>query len=60
MIKHSIKYLAMAIVGAFFLTGCTGTAYNMDRSCSTDYLLVPAISIPALIGACDGYSANKK
>lgn len=40
------------------LAGCTGTAYNQDKTCGTDYLLHPAISIPAVIGACDSYRAK--
>ena len=39
----------------FILTGCTGTTYNKDRSCTEDYLLVPALSLPKIIGACDSY-----
>jgi len=48
----SIK-LTIAAVAVVLLAGCTGTTYNQDKSCTMDYLLVPALSIPAIIGACD-------
>lgn len=35
------------------LSGCTGTVYNKDKTCTTDYLLHPVISVPALIDACN-------
>ncbi|MDC0609588.1 YhfL family protein [Vibrio sp.] len=49
------SFSKLAIIGMALavLAGCTGTTYNEDRSCSTDYLLIPAISIPNAIGACD-------
>lgn len=45
----------LAVVAFAFtvLSGCTGTSHNKETDCSTDYLLHPAISIPAVIGACD-------
>lgn len=48
----SIK-LAIAAVAVVLLAGCTGTTYNSSKDCSMDYLLIPALSIPAAIGACD-------
>jgi len=47
----SIK-LAAAAVAVVILAGCTGTTYNSAKDCSMDYILVPAISVPAAIGAC--------
>ena len=47
------KLAFVVIVAASILTGCTGTTFNKDKSCSTDYLLVPAISVSAVLGACD-------
>ncbi|MBU3824930.1 MAG: YhfL family protein [Candidatus Oceanisphaera merdipullorum] len=38
--------------------GCSGTSYNKEKTCGTDYLLHPAISVPAMIGACDSYQAK--
>ena len=49
----SFSKLAFIGIALSFLAGCTGTTYNSDKSCSEDYLLIPAISIPAIIGACD-------
>ena len=49
----SAKLAFVVIAAASVLSGCTGTTYNADKSCSTDYLLIPAISVPAAIGACD-------
>lgn len=34
------------------LTGCTGHVVNKEKNCTYDYLLVPAISISKMIGAC--------
>ena len=51
-----MKYFSkLAIIGMALtvLAGCTGTTFNHDKSCSEDYLLIPAISIPGAIGACD-------
>ena len=51
-----MKNLAKLAVVAFtftILSGCTGTTYNQDKSCGADYLIHPAISVPAMIGACD-------
>ena len=48
-----ISKLATAAVAVILLAGCSGTTYNKDRTCATDYLLVPALSIPAMIGACN-------
>ncbi|MGV3000653.1 DUF4223 family protein [Vibrio sp.] len=45
--------LTLVSVALLALAGCTGTTYNASKTCSTDYLLIPAISIPAAIGACD-------
>ena len=50
--------LAIAFSMLVVITGCTGTAYNKDRTCGADYLLHPAISIPAIIGACDAHDAK--
>lgn len=50
--KHIAK-LAVAAVAVILLAGCTGTITNKAGTCSEDYLLVPAISIPGAIGACD-------
>lgn len=49
----SMTKLAFIAVALTFVAGCTGTKYNSDKSCSEDYLLIPAISIPGAIGACD-------
>lgn len=54
------KLALVVIAAASILSGCTGTTYNRDRTCSTDYLLVPAISISAAIGACDSHNATNK
>ena len=45
----------LAVVAFTFtiLSGCTGTTYNKEQSCSADYLIHPAVSVPAMIGACD-------
>ncbi|MBD1572577.1 DUF4223 family protein [Vibrio sp. S17_S38] len=48
--KTKLAFVAIALT---VLAGCTGTVTNQAGTCSTDYLLVPAISIPAIIGACD-------
>ncbi|WP_162046576.1 DUF4223 family protein [Vibrio taketomensis] len=50
-----MKVVKLAIIGAVLsvLAGCTGTTYNAAKDCSMDYLLVPALSIPAMIGACN-------
>ena len=44
----------LALVGSMVvaLSACTGTAYNKDRTCSSDYLLHPAISVSGVIGGC--------
>ena len=49
------SFAKLAIIGMTLsiLAGCTGTIYNHDKSCSADYLLVPAISIPGAIHACE-------
>ncbi|MGR6859454.1 DUF4223 family protein [Aliivibrio salmonicida] len=51
--KLAASKLAFIAVAVTILAGCTGTQYNSDKSCSADYLIIPAISIPAAIGACD-------
>ena len=33
----------VVIATASILTDCTCTSFNKDKSCSTDYLLVPAV-----------------
>ncbi|EJE8676217.1 DUF4223 family protein [Vibrio parahaemolyticus] len=48
----SFSKLAFIGVALSILAGCTGTSYNHDKSCSEDYLLIPAISIPGAINAC--------
>ena len=48
----SIAKLTVAAVAVILLAGCSGTTYNKAKDCSMDYLLVPALSIPAAIGAC--------
>ena len=55
--KYTFK-LAIAVSILAAISGCTGTTYNQDRTCSEDYLLLPAISIPAIIGACDSHQAK--
>ena len=47
----------LALVGSVVvaLSACTGTAYNKDRTCSSDYLLHPAISVSGVIGGCKQY-----
>lgn len=45
--------LTVVAIAAATLVGCTGTI-QQTKTCSTDYVLVPALSIPAIIGACDG------
>ncbi|KXO09577.1 putative outer membrane lipoprotein [Moritella sp. JT01] len=47
--------LKLAVIALTFtaLSGCTGSTYNKEKDCSADYLLVPALSIPTMIGACD-------
>ncbi|PSU85078.1 DUF4223 domain-containing protein [Photobacterium kishitanii] len=54
------KFAFVVITAASILTGCTGTSFNKDKSCSTDYLLVPAISVSAALGACDTQNATNK
>ncbi|PSV03821.1 DUF4223 domain-containing protein [Photobacterium kishitanii] len=54
------KFAFVVIAAASILTGCTGTSFNKDKSCSTDYLLVPAISVSAALGACDTHNATNK
>ena len=52
----TMKTFAKLAVVAFtftILSGCTGTTYNQDKSCSADYLIHPAVSIPTIIGACE-------
>ena len=46
-------FAKLAVVAFTFtiLSGCTGTTYNQDKSCSADYLIHPAVSIPTIIGA---------
>ncbi len=48
-------FAKLAVVAFTFtiLSGCTGTTYNKEKDCSADYLLVPALSIPTMIGACE-------
>jgi len=48
----SIAKLAVAAFAVVVLAGCTGTTYNADKSCSTDFILIPAISISGAIGGC--------
>ena len=48
-----MKKIAILIIAATIMTGCTGTTFNRDKSCSEDYLIHPAISIPSAIGACE-------
>jgi hypothetical protein len=48
----SIVKLAVAFSFLAVISGCTGTVYNKDKTCGEDYLIHPAISIPAWIGAC--------
>ncbi len=47
----------VALVAAFvlILTGCTGQTYNKDRTCTEGYFIVPALSIPKMINACENY-----
>ncbi len=49
-----MKSIKLALVGVALsvLAGCTGTTYNAAKDCSMDYVLIPAISVPAIIGAC--------
>lgn len=54
----SIYKLAAVFSILVVVSGCTGTTYNADRTCSEDYVLIPALSIPAAIGACDSYEAK--
>ena len=54
------KFAFIVIATASILTGCTGTSFNKDKYCSTDYLLVPAISVSAALGACDTQNATNK
>lgn len=51
--KFSITVVVLAA-----LTGCTGTTYNKDRTCSEDYVIHPSLSVPDFINACDGYVAK--
>ena len=48
-----MKKIVLLIVAATIMAGCTGTTFNRDKSCSEDYLIHPAISIPSVIGACE-------
>ncbi|MGF1724360.1 DUF4223 family protein [Photobacterium nomapromontoriensis] len=54
------KLAFVVVAAATILTGCTGTTFNKDKTCSTDYLLVPAISVSAALGACDSQNATNK
>ncbi|BDM63192.1 hypothetical protein NFHSH190041_06440 [Shewanella sp. NFH-SH190041] len=58
--KLATVKLAIVAAAVSILAGCTGTTYNKDKSCSTDYLLVPAISVSAALGACDSQNATNK
>ena len=49
----NLAKVTLAVSMLAVLSGCTGTSYNADGTCGTDYLLHPAISIPAVIGACE-------
>jgi hypothetical protein len=51
--KSIILKCALLALTVSIVTGCSGTIYNKDKSCSTDYLIIPAISIPGAIDACD-------
>ena len=53
IIMKSFTKLGLVAVVATVLSGCTGTVYNQSKTCSTDYLLIPAISIPGAIDACN-------
>jgi len=44
--------LAVAAVAVVLLAGCSGTVTNKAGTCSTDYLIVPALSVPGAIDAC--------
>ena len=44
--------IAAALSFVAFLSGCTGTTYNKDKTCGEDYIIHPVVSIPALINAC--------
>ncbi|QUM82002.1 MULTISPECIES: DUF4223 family protein [unclassified Moritella] len=50
--KNVLKLAGIALT-FMALSGCTGTTYNKEKDCSADYLLVPALSIPTMIGACE-------
>jgi hypothetical protein len=50
--KNCVK-LAVVAFTFTILSGCTGSSYHHDHSCSADYLIHPAISIPTMIGACE-------
>ncbi|MCY4046022.1 MAG: DUF4223 family protein [Cellvibrionales bacterium] len=56
--KNLPKLAALGVILAG-LTACTGTAYNKDRTCGTDYLLHPAISVSKIVGGCKDYKAEK-
>lgn len=60
MQSNKIKLLSVVFVLMGILSGCTGTTYNKDMSCSTDYLLVPALSVPAILGACESRNTTNK
>ena len=51
--KFAIAFSILAV-----LSGCTGTVYNKEKTCTTNYLIVPALSIPAMIDACKGHKAK--
>jgi len=51
--KFAIAFSILAV-----LSGCTGTVYNKEKTCGEDYLIVPALSIPAMIGACETHEAK--
>ncbi|MCD9496846.1 DUF4223 domain-containing protein [Photobacterium carnosum] len=59
--KFITTKLAFVVIAAVsILSGCTGTTFNKDKSCSTDYLLVPAISVSAALGACSAENSTNK
>lgn len=49
--KNLLKITLLAAVVST-LAGCTGSVYNKEKTCQYDYLLIPAISVSKIIGAC--------
>lgn len=47
VLKVAVLGIALSV-----LSGCTGSVYNKEKTCTYDYLLVPAISISKMIGSC--------